>query len=271
MIKILKHEDINTPHGNTIVWRYMGLSKFLDVLINSRLYFTNAEQLTDDYEFEMPKSTLKLKKRELILSGVPEDELKYKLEEYKLLNSPIRSQTLVNCWALGRHESYALWKIYLSGVEVGIAIRSNISIIKKAIINGNDPISDNIYIGKVQYGDHIPISKLSHLGLVTFKRQYYKYENELRLIIMPGLPTKTKETDINKLLQELIKYNEEYSEPEYDIKYGRYVLIDVSELIDRFFLSPFMTKWETDTIKQTINNIYPKISEKMVSSAIKDR
>lgn len=57
---IVKDDRILKPHGNTVIWRYLGLEKFLDLLASNELFFTNAEKLTDKYEGVLPKRNEKI-------------------------------------------------------------------------------------------------------------------------------------------------------------------------------------------------------------------
>ena len=50
------HDDLGKPWGTSIIWRYMGLDKFLDLITNSRLFFANVHSLTDQYEASLPSA-----------------------------------------------------------------------------------------------------------------------------------------------------------------------------------------------------------------------
>ena len=52
---IVKNDNLDIPHGNTVIWRYVGLDKFLDLLMSQELFFTNAAHMSDKYEGLIPK------------------------------------------------------------------------------------------------------------------------------------------------------------------------------------------------------------------------
>lgn len=62
-MRFVTHEHLDTPHGNTIVWRFMGLDKFLDLLTHRRLFFTNAKNLADHHDVSLPPNLVKSKKK----------------------------------------------------------------------------------------------------------------------------------------------------------------------------------------------------------------
>ena len=64
---IKRHKDCEIPHGNTIIWRYMGIDQFLQLLLYNNLFFSNITNLTDGYEGLLPRKTVN-EKRELIQS-----------------------------------------------------------------------------------------------------------------------------------------------------------------------------------------------------------
>lgn len=251
-MRFVNHDHLENPPGNTIIWRYMGLDKFLDLITHRRLFFTNAKNFTDGYEVSLPTNIVKAKRKELSAKGLSGRDLEEELATFEWTNRPMRELTLVNCWSLGRHESYALWKIYLSGSKAGVAIRTNISRLRKGIIGGNDPIDDEIYIGKVQYKDFLPEKDLSRFRLITTKREFYEYEQEVRLFILH------------------FPRSEGGVQPEYSLEFGRYVLVDIDTLIDQLYLSPFVGSWFGDSINRILEKVSPPLAERLVASSIRD-
>lgn len=82
-MQIIEHEKLDIPHGNNIIWRYMGLDKFLDLIVNDRLFFGNADKLTDDYEVSLPKSLIERKKIELKKWGYSKRDIEEELAIYQ--------------------------------------------------------------------------------------------------------------------------------------------------------------------------------------------
>lgn len=248
------HDHLEVPRGNTIIWRYMGLDKFLDLITNSRLFFANVQSLSDKYEASLP-ANLARKRGELAEKERSGDISEQDLSTFEQKYRAVREKTVVNCWSLGRDESYALWKVYLRGAQAGVAIRTSISSLMEAIKQGGELENLDIYIGKVQYTDYLPQKYISEYSLVTIKRVFYEYEQELRLFILnppnpePVLPLA------------------------YAPKSGCYVAVDVPILVERLYLSPFMGVWFRDAIEKVLEKLQPrevepKLADRIVMSSI---
>jgi hypothetical protein len=251
---IVKHDKIDTPHGNTIIWRYMGLDKFLDLITSSRLYFTNAAKMTDKYEGIIPRKNIDKKRRHLAnyYSTDPTD-IETELSIYKHQYDDLRNLTLINCWSIRQHESYALWKIYLGGSKSGIAIRTTVSNLKKAIDGGGESYHEDVFLGKVAYSDYIPHDELSRFSIITTKNNFYEYEKELRLIIFHHPQSE------GGVIQP------------YKIDIGRQYLVNVDQLIDQIYLSPFAGPWFEKAFRQVLAKVRPELVDKIALSEIMDQ
>ena len=124
---IVKDKRLNKPHGNTVIWRYLGLDKFLDLLASNELFFTNAKKMTDKHEGVIPKRNEKHILKQLKSEGFNDEEAKYESQKRLHQTNSLRALTLLNCWTINQHESYALWKIYLGGDKSGVAIKTTVS------------------------------------------------------------------------------------------------------------------------------------------------
>ena len=132
-MRIASHPSVKTPHGNTIVWRYMALDRFLDLLVHQRLFFSNAATMTDQYEATVPRRNIEQRRKRLLKKGIHGRDLEESLATYEWKTNSLRDLTLLNCWSIDRFESYALWKIYLGGSKAGVAIRTSVSRLRKAL------------------------------------------------------------------------------------------------------------------------------------------
>lgn len=252
-MRIINHPDLDIPHGNTVIWRYMGLDKFLDLITHNRLFFTNVQNLTDKYEVSLPANVVKKKKKELITQGLSGRDLEEEQALFEWDNRSMRNLTLVNCWSMNTNESYALWKIYLGGSKAGIAIRTSISRLKKALVSGRDPIPEDVYIGEVKYTDFLPDSSISRFSLITTKRKFYEYENEVRLFIL-HYPRSEGGEKVSS-----------------NINAGRYVRVDLGIMIDQIYISPFVRFWFKESIETILNKTAPGLKHKLVTSSILDQ
>lgn len=220
-MKFRDSEYVFTPHGNLYVWRYMAHWKLKRLLNESSMFFPNANKLSDQYEVSVPDNVLESRRKELKESGLKDKDLEEELAVFYWETNPMKDLVLVNCWSVSRHESYALWKIYLDGEKNGVAIRSTVSSLKKAIQNGSDPYPEEFYIGKIKYQKHLKQDELARLSIITTKKPFYDFEKELRVFV------------INCPL------SEGGTKPPYDIQTGRSVAVDLQILINAVYVSPF--------------------------------
>lgn len=230
-----KSEYLDVPHGNSNAWRYMNTWKLTRLLDDSALYFPNANKLTDQYEVTIPESVLEQKRNELKRKGFKGRELDEKMASFHWNTNPLKKLVLINCWSVKRHESYALWKIYLSGKQNGVAIKTSVSNLRRTVINGGDNYPEEFFMGKVNYERHLKSDELSRLNIITTKKPFYDFEEELRLFIL-NYPK-----------------SEGGPNPPYDISDGRNVRVDLDELIDEIYISPFSTDSYKIQVKELVS------------------
>ena len=133
---------------------------------------------------------------------------------------PGKALTLVSNWALGRDESYALWKIYLYGKKRGIAIRTTVSRLRHSLERGGDPVSEDFYIGQVRYTSYLRDAQLTRFHVICTKKPFYSFESELRAFILHQTVTGA-------------------SRAPYDVSSHRCVRVDLTTLLPTVYISPF--------------------------------
>ena len=209
-----KHPDLIKPKKlNAIVWRYMDFTKFVSLLDKKALFFTRADKLGDPFEGSHPRANIPLRAK-IYKGEIPLEDIS---EIYKLL----REFTAVNCWHLSRHESTAMWRLYLKSNE-GIAIQSTFKRLRDSF---RDEKHD-IFIGKVQYvafeKERMPEDPLSSF---FYKRKSFEHELELRAVIQK-LPRKGLSTRSKRPFDD-----------------GVYVPVDLNLLISKICLAPTSPQW----------------------------
>lgn len=213
-------EALDVPHGATILWRYMNHTKFLDVLQERALYFANARRLTDQYEVSIPKSTIDKHRRDLERSGLSSAEVHHRLQRFLWSRNPDKQLTLLSCWTTRRSESYAFWKIYVGKDTPGVAVRTTVARLKRALSFGADPNPEECLMGRVRYRAFLPDSELTRYHMICTKKPFYDFENELRVFILHYSEAGAR------------------SAP-YDVNQGRHVQVALDQLITRVVISPF--------------------------------
>jgi len=238
----------------TPIWRYMDLAQFLDLITHRRLFFVNGDKLTDKHEGTVPEAIIASKRKDLESKGLSGRDLEEEMAAFNMYEADAMvGLALFNCWSAGEEESYALWKIYLKGQRFGFAIKSTIGQLIDAIDKGKDDFPEKYYIGQVQYSENLPQGSKHRLTMLTRKMPFYKYENEIRLIIL-NYPR-----------------SEGGTETPYPLDMGRYVRIDTHALVEKAYLSPFAPAWFFNTIDPVVCAIDPMVRDRLAESKIRDQ
>lgn len=168
------------PHHGNYVWRYMRFERFEELLSSSTMHFTNASVLTDKYEVTLPTSSLLQMRRKSAGDSVASRQRALWLKRAATL----KRSTWVSCWSTRRHESYALWKIYLRGERQGVAIRTTYSHFERAFLDVPNPLPHRVEFGSVQYVNYLPEPLPEPQQIICTKKPFYDFETELRAFII---------------------------------------------------------------------------------------
>jgi hypothetical protein len=132
--------NITLPENpDTIVWKYLDLSKFLDLLISRKLFMSRSDKFEDQYEGTFSEPTFEEIKK---LAANNSEFLSY----YK----SHREKVAVSSWHINEYESFAMWQIFTQNSE-GLAIQSTVGRLQKALEVEKD---FKQFIGEVNYIDY---------------------------------------------------------------------------------------------------------------------
>lgn len=223
--KILSINNSYSPSDETSIARYMDFPKFIDLMENSELYFSNSKNFEDKFEGEIPES---------YFSGWAETSR----EEYLKIKEAIKSvqNVYVNCWSRFESESYALWKIY-TNPRNGICIKTTVGKLKNSLNNNIEVMSvkyiDSYYdknnrIDPAFYFKEIDGKSINTPLMETLKFKPYEYEDEIRCI---------------------------YVDDSRD-NYKRFKIEDLNNLIEEIYVSPFASKWIYELITKLVYGRY---------------
>ena len=188
--------EYEEPSPGDMLWRYMDLAKYIDLISRKELYFAAAS--TFDDIFEGAKGIMDNKDewddfyldffKKAIITAPGQDiskltDEKIRQDSERLLNEInksgeiSRNSTYISCWHLNNYESEAMWKLYSKDVTNAIAIQTTSYHLYEALYK--DPY---ISIGKVKYVD---LNKrfTSINGAFWYKRKSFEHEKEVRAII----------------------------------------------------------------------------------------
>ena len=214
----LTNKNIKLPEDpDTIVWKYLDLSKFLDLLMSEKLFMSRSDKFEDQYEGTFSEPTFEEIKK---LSIDNPDFLDY----YKTH----REKVAISSWHINEYESFAMWQIFTQKSE-GIAIQSTIGRLQESLA---PEINFEQYIGAVNYIDykkeHIPFDDLFFPFL--FKRKSFQYEGEVRIITDIG----TNGITINE---------------------GLKINIDINRLIKKIYIHPKSENWYKNLVIQLVKQL----------------
>ena len=98
----IHNTDIILPENpNTIVWKYLDLSKFLDLLLSKKLFMSRSDKFEDQYEGTFSEPTYEEIRK--IAENNPEF-----LDYYK----SHREKIVISSWHINEYESFAMWQIF---------------------------------------------------------------------------------------------------------------------------------------------------------------
>ena len=199
-------KNIKLPENpDTIIWKYLDLSKFVDLLLYKKLFMSRSDKFEDQYEGTFSEPTYEEIKK------LAKDNPGF-LDYYKTH----RKNVVISSWHINEYESYAMWQIFTQKNE-GLAIQSTLGKLQKAL--QVDPEYEQ-YIGEVNYIDYkkeyIPFDNTFFPFL--FKRKSFQYEREVRVI------------------SDVTKFNLE-------IDNGLKIDIDIVELIEKIYIHPKSENW----------------------------
>lgn len=214
----LNNPNIKLPQDqDTIVWKYLDLSKFLDLLLSKKLFMSRSDKFEDQYEGTFSEPTFEEIKK---LSINNPDFLSY----YKTH----REKVAISSWHINEYESFAMWQIFTQNSE-GLAIQSTVKRLQDALITEKNYKQ---YIGEVNYIDYkkeyIPFDDLFFPFL--FKRKSFQYEREVRII--------TDVTDSSIKLNDGLKIN-----------------VDINQLIEKIYIHPKSENWYKNLVIQLVKQL----------------
>ncbi len=231
----------HTPENDTVVWRYIDFTKFVDLITSSNLFFCRSDKFDDPYE------------------GM------FLLKDYDETKNMLQGQELtkkfyfLNCWHINNNQSDAMWKIFLD-TKNGIAIKTTVGKIIKSL----EKSKDNIYISKIYYRDYNKSTftelmfepqnnratgRGGSVSQFNYKRISFEHEKELRLfyIDMP-IPHAIK----NGIQREPLD--------------KKLIKADINELIGEIVIAPFADAWFQEMVKKLLCKL--KLNFKITHSGL---
>lgn len=211
-----QNNKLHIPSDDTIIWKYLDLSKFLDLLLSERMFMARSDKFEDQYEGTFSEPTYEEIKK--LLADNPDY-----LDAYKSK----RKNIVISSWHANSYESYAMWQVFTKNNE-GLAIQSTIGHLKNSLIEPKV----HQYIGEVNYIDykkeHIPFD--DDFFPFLFKRKSFQYENEIRVI-----------TDVTPL--------------DLHVNEGVKIEVNINQMIERLYIHPKSENWYKKLVIEAVNRL----------------
>jgi len=188
--------------NDQFLWRYVGLHKLIDIIINKHLHFTRLDHFEDGLEGITGEGTqLKFfsQGEQLTHDNINsfDEQTQAKLIEQNKNDrqnyddSLARSQQaqFANCWFLGNKESIAMWKLYSQkdGVAIKFKARQLTDTIIAAAKNYTNTDFGILLYGPVEYKNIWPFDLYETFNSefnALKKDKSYIHENEFRFIVV---------------------------------------------------------------------------------------
>ncbi|AWA31286.1 hypothetical protein HYN48_14945 [Flavobacterium magnum] len=214
----ISDDNIKLPNDpDTVVWKYLDLSKFVDLLLYKKLFMSRSDKFEDQYEGTFSEPTFEEIRK---LSVDNPDFLDY----YKIH----RQQVVISSWHINEYESFAMWQIFTQKSE-GLAIQSTLGRLQQALAAEKDYEQ---HIGEVNYIDYkkeyIPFENAFFPFL--FKRKSFQYEREVRII------------------SDMTTYNMK-------IDNGVKIDVDLCKLIGKIYIHPKSENWYKNLVIELVNRL----------------
>ncbi|AWG27156.1 DUF2971 domain-containing protein [Flavobacterium kingsejongi] len=214
----IENDQILLPEDpDTIVWKYLDLSKFLDLVLSRKLFMSRSDKFEDQYEGTFSEPSFEEVKK------IAEKNPTF-LDYYK----KHRKNVVISSWHINEYESFAMWQIFTQNSE-GLAIQSTVGRIKEAL---KLETHYKQYIGEVNYIDykkeHTPFE--NNFFPFLFKRKSFQYEREIRII--------------SDLSRQKITINE-----------GLKINVDINLLIEKIYIHPRSENWYKNLVIELIKRL----------------
>ena len=210
--------NISLPENpDTIVWKYLDLSKFLDLLLSKKLFMSRSDKFEDQYEGTFSEPTFEEIRK--LSENNPEFLNYYKSH---------REKVVVSSWHINEYESFAMWQIFTQNSE-GLAIQSTTGRLQKAL---EAEKKSKQYIGSVTYIDYkkeyIPFDDMFFPFM--FKRKSFQYEREIRII-------------------------SDLSDSKLSINDGVKIDVDIDQLIEKIYIHPKSENWYKKLVIELVSKL----------------
>lgn len=179
------------PQVSSSLWRYMSLSKLIQMLESRSIWFTRVDQLIRDdpfegsipYRFAPPAMTEEQQKKDALYEqrhrltvGAVNQMRTTRLAMHRVE----RVRTYVSCWHASKSDSDAMWRLYGAEKDGSVCVQTTAA-------RAFDQLPHWVMIGRVSYKSYDTDVFPTDNSFSSFfhKRACFSHENEVRLLANP--------------------------------------------------------------------------------------
>lgn len=239
-----------------VLWRYMSLVKFLDLISTKTLTLCRMDNFEDKFE---GNSKQLIGQIEEILKNAGMNDIDGFMPNFSKAYEEVKFKSYALCMHANEYESAAMWKLYGNYGET-IALKTTVGKLKQSLGN-----QESLWFGSAIYGisndelksfynknrNRNEVINLSPLEPLFLKRPSFEHEKEYRTIYSDAKTFFTENAN-NKNIQDLKK-----SQP-----LIKKIDCDVECLIDELLIYPEASSWVLEAINATIKSFGYKIKAK---------
>ena len=251
------HPDLILPPDATILWRYMNLAKFVDLLERQSIRFSRTDQFEDPLEGTYTDAEIE-HLRSLDVSDTPPGS---RISDGYLRGPKyMRATAYASCWRAGEGESMAMWDLYSRGGGM-VAVKTTIEHLKLAIAES----SLRIFLGCVKYLDwNLASWDNNSLAMCFRKDSSYKHEEEVRAVIWDQDRISQNMSDALVAARSRSDYPNSGSDPfllrKEDGRHEIYVPFCPARFITEVVIGPRERPWVAELVKSVLKRYGLKIN-----------
>jgi hypothetical protein len=241
-----EHETFTPPDDpDAPLWRYIDFTKLVSLLDTESLFFARADTLGDTFEGSFSRANVEAR------PGQYPDKPEM-LAIVSVMHQLFRVHTFINCWSLDKHESAALWRLYVPP-EGGVAVKSSFRRLTECfVLSGDDDgantqnievVGGGVLVGRVHYVDYERdlIPEGSTLAQFVHKRRSFEFEKEVRAVIQTNPVERPQEGTLNPFT---VTGEDPRTMPE-----GKLVKVNLDVLVDTIHVSPVAPSWFSNLVE----------------------
>lgn len=204
---------VNDVDDTATLWRYLDLSKFLDLILHKKLVFPRYDKFEDTFEGYSANFIELARKGLHSLNEFDEGTINFVNGILTDAVSVYNYYAYVSCWHLNEFESAGMWKLYCKSPE-SLVIKTKAHLLKESLKPKNN---HQIVYSKVTYDSKLEDVQLKDITNVNphsalfMKRESFDHEKEYRLLLIDNNCKDEREAICKEIQNSQVKNYEKWN------------------------------------------------------------